>query len=436
MMLYILLLLSISSWLFVGLLVLNFLRLLKKFSILELLSLAYGLGIGCVAMQMFMYSRIGISFNFLAIIAPWCLLYAFRPFSLSPTIRLPKFGKIESVLLFSILLLSIFVGFEALVRPLVSWDGIATWLIKSKAFFIEGGVKPQTLIYLNDGYPLLMGLAGAFVYSTLGVVNDRLVLILFYGFYLAAGGVVYSQLRKLLNFRYSLFLTFLFLSTQNIIRHGGRYEAGYVDLAFGFYLLSAVVIFTRVLNEKKLNMFVLFMLFLGIIPLVKEEGVAFSIIMSFVVLYFVMKKSLPARFLYVLFLWILPFFDWRLYKFFYHIPTNYLFKNPQLIPDRFPITLQLIVKEFFNIKNWNLLWMSYIASLFLMARKREHFIISFVIIAMIISYIVAYLISPNDPANHVPNTIDRLLLHFAPLGMVSIGFALANLKIGVKTRVS
>lgn len=435
-MLGILLLLSIFSLLFVGVLFLRLLGLLKKFSIFELLPLAYGLGIGCVCLQMFFYSQISLPLNYLAIISPWVVLYVLKPFKLDHAIRIQNIGKVEAVLTVFIFMLIVFVWFEALIRPLMSWDGIATWLIKSKVFFIEGEVRPQTLIYLNDGYPILIGLAGTFIYKTLGVVNDRLVLVLFYGYYLSCGSLAFAQLRRVLNLKYSLFLTFLFFSIQNIIRHGGRYETGYADLAFGFYILTAITILFRVLSEKKMNMFVLFVMILGIVPVVKEEGVVFSIVMSFVVLFFVMKKALPTKFLYVLFLWTVPFLDWRLYKFFYHIPTNYLFKNPQFVPSRFPITILLMVKEFFNVKNWNLLWITYIVSLFLYKKNGKVIVIFSVVMAMMGSYFVVYLISPNQPSSHIPNTIDRLLLHFAPLAIVSLGYSLSNLNIGVKKRIS
>ena len=58
----------------------------------------------------------------------------------------------------------------------------------------------------------------------------------------------------------ALIFTFLLLSTQNLVRHGGRFEAGYADLALGFYIFLSVLLlldYLKIQNKKALFLFLL-----------------------------------------------------------------------------------------------------------------------------------------------------------------------------------
>jgi hypothetical protein len=176
----------------------------------ESLALSYGLGVGLVTLQMLAYSLAGIRFTLVRVVLPWAVvwpLYLFlvrrRAVPPEPAAGRPFARRLSPAALLLLAPVAI-VCLAMLVRstfmPVWVWDAWAIWDIKARAFHLHGGVVP----FLSDSYyalthldyPLLVPLAGTFVYLTVGHPHGivQIVSVLFYASTLA---IVFALLRRL-----------------------------------------------------------------------------------------------------------------------------------------------------------------------------------------------------------------------------------------------
>lgn len=266
-----------------------------------------------------------------------------------------------------------------------------------------------------------------FIYIILGVVDDRSVLLLYPAFYLFLSMLFFLSSRKTLGNTMALFFAFLLISTQNIIRHSGRYEAGQADLIQGFYIFASSLLFVGYLRSKNLGDIILLQIFLGITSLIKNEGIPFVIITQVFLAIFLLRRKLYKHFFSFLFLMI-PFVDWQLFKFFHQLPKAPSYLHSSFHLERLPIILEEFTREFLNIQNWNLLWPVFFLSffVFLFSPKRNIYIhvLYLLIFLQLGVYMGIFFFTSPDPALHIPNVADRALLHLAPSAVyaVSISF--------------
>lgn len=399
----------------------NFLSNLKFF---EKIPYAFGLGVGVIAMQMFVYSRLNVSWEAGLIISPWVLVFFILLYNskfklMKLKFKPPKMVSYQFVLLALIIVNLLYTFFEAWLRPLSSWDGWAIWILKAKLFFIDGFVNPQVYHLLKENYPYVINLASSFLFSVLGEADDRAVLLLFYLFYFFLIVSFAFALKNKIGFTKALFFTFLLSSAQNLMRHGGRFEAGYADLALGFYIFTDFTLLLRFIKSRAYKDLILLSVFLGITGLIKEEGLVFALITQVILIYYTLLRFKNFKLFLVSFLWLIPILDWQLYKvsngLFYSLYANSAF-HPERI---FPILLE-ILKEMINVKNWNFLWLSFMLGLLIFVKYRKRRLVYMLIGLQLFSYFVIFLMSPYEPSAHVKNVMDRLLLHIAALAIYSI----------------
>ena len=131
---------------------------------LKSLSLSYGLGVGLIAAQLFIYSRLQIPWQKELLIIPWLIIFIiaivlkYKKLKSKKKIKylkLPRMSRTQIILLAGILLTIAYTTFEALIRPVTVWDAWATWLLESKVFFIEGKINPEVFTYITSDYPLV-----------------------------------------------------------------------------------------------------------------------------------------------------------------------------------------------------------------------------------------------------------------------------------------
>src|SRR6185437_15524345 len=128
------------------------------------------LGVGLTSFQLYIYSRLGITWQREFILYPWIVIVTILLLRKRKYIHFPKFSKpklhlLWVILLIFILLTSGYVIFEALLRPVTAWDGWATWLMKSRVFFINGKIDLALLDHLkSDDYPLIINLLSTFIF--------------------------------------------------------------------------------------------------------------------------------------------------------------------------------------------------------------------------------------------------------------------------------
>jgi hypothetical protein len=415
----------------IGYLIIELCGFLKGGSLLEKLSYSWGLGVGLIGTQLFIYSLLNIAWSRISILLPWvmlCIIFLVRTRPL-PKIEIKKIklklSMIEIFFLLLIALLLIFTGVESIIRPIQAWDGWVNWIFRPKVFFLHNNLDMDYIRYTYNDYPLIIPLMGTFGYIMAGGINDTYILFLFFIFYLALGGVFFAISKKLLNTKLAIVLTFLLLSLQNLIRHGGRFEVGQADLALGYYIIATIGLLINFLKTKDKKMLLLLSLFLGFTGQIKEDGIPFFVIINLILLYFILiwKKyshifaMLPAVFLLGL---------WDLYKILNHYPPSLLFRDIVHIHwDKVGAILLAMTKEFINFQNWSILWIVFLIAL-IFSWRRIATIKLFVLVffLQLLSYFIVYMITPGDPVYRVEGTIDRLCIHLAPLAVLIIGLLL------------
>lgn len=409
-----------------------FFNFLSDHNFFEKIPYSFGLGVGLIAFQLFTYSRISIEWNRFTILIPWIVIIAYAVIKNNKRIKGELFPvgrfklSLQEVVLIILNLIALgYTAFEVWLRPLYAWDGWAIWLIKSKMFFIDGHVDRSVYAILKDSYPYVINLVAAFIYEMLGSVDDRTVLLLFFCFYLFLGISFFNFSKKHLGVTYALLFTFLLISIQNVIRHGGRFEAGYADLALGYYIFLSTTLFMNYLRNRKTQDLVLCSIFLSITGLIKEEGLLFCIALQSIAFYFLIIKEVNVRRFLILLLWTLPILDWNVFKFINGI--NYSLYQSQVVHlDRIPVIVLEFLNELLRVQNWNILWLAFFVGVisFLVNRKDNRYsgIILIIIIIQLVSYVFVFAISPYDPPTHVGGVLNRLLLHIVPLAVFFIGY--------------
>ena len=220
--------------------------------LLERLSITFALGAFAISIEMFAFDLAGIGWNRWVLLLPWVLLAAVRlyrnrgqlAFAAGP---LPKWWQLGLIGL-ALVPVAIWWPYER-VMPLTSsaWDAWAIWLFKAKAFYLDGGIDPflERAVELTDhqpGYPLLMPLYGAFLYTLNGAVDDYAFKMVSVCFLLALLGVFHYLARRAGRAEPALVFTAMLASLPmlNVI----SFElAGYVDVILSLYVLGAAGFF-------------------------------------------------------------------------------------------------------------------------------------------------------------------------------------------------
>lgn len=441
--------LSIVYFVLIGLEVILAFGLLSESPFLTI-PISFGLGTGMGSMQLYIYSRLNIGWNPILLITPWLMLFVLKFSSikkslfpvLNSIITNKKFSLFSKLFFALTILLILLALFEADLRPVTLWDGFAGWLMISKIFFIDKSIKSSSLIYINSEYPLLVNLGATYIYIFLSHINDRVILIYFWAYYAFTGAVFFQYLKKITKTLPAIIFTFLLLSTQNILRHGGRYDVGDADLILGYYILCSSVIYLNFHKYKKISSLILLQVFLAITSLVKNEGIFFSLATEIFV-FFNLIKHKKYRDLLLVFLWIIPVVDWQLYKLISNLPKvpGYLSFSPHY--ERTFKILVLFLKEFFNISRWNFLWILFLASsgyIITAKKKSVTMFLYLTVFSQLLVYFIVYIFSDSGVGfvAYVQNTFDRLLLHLAPTALlgsaISFDFQAILNKLHVKMR--
>lgn len=400
--------------------VINLIRLQSK-SLIEKLAYSWGLGVGLISTQLFFYSLIGIQWSQFTLIAPWVSVILFSFWNKKPKfkIKLERFDKIEKILLILIFLLLGFTAFEGILRPVQAWDGWSNWLLRPKVFYLTNNISLDYVRYTSDEYPLVIPLMSTFDYKLIGQVNDKEVLLLFFVFYLVIAGLFYTKSKEIIGRKAALIFTFLLISTQNLIRHGGRYESGQADLPLSYFILACSCLLINYLRTKKLKDLFFLNIFLGLTALIKNDGIPLFAVGNLLTIFYVVKSKklvnaisiIPSIFL---------FGSWNLYKYFNDYPKNFIAGSGFFHYEQIWSIITVMFKEFLNFQNWSLLWIVFILSLIIFYKDIKKILpIFLLIIAQMFFYLLAFILSPYpNAADHAMGIIDRLYVQIAPLALL------------------
>ncbi len=421
----IIVLLSISFISIIGFIILRGFRFLQPKDTLLAIGASYGLGVGLIAIQLYLYYRFNIPWQKEYVLTPWVIFFGVVLLKNIKKIQLtfpkiPKISRIDLLIIFGIFLAVGYTVFEALLRPVVAWDAWSVWLLYPKMFFIDGKITTEALQYTFAGYPMTIKLLGSFIYLILGRIDDTAVLLTSSAFYIFLAITFFAVLKQRYSLRYALLFTFILVTTQNFIRHGGRLEAGLADLPVGYFaFLSVVFLFAYFKNHSPKILFI-FTIFLSITSLIKYEGITLAFFIAVCAFVYIVRHRLFSHLL-ILILWIIPFLSWQIDRRITGIENTYFSTGHPLeygvkkSVNAFSGTF----KELVNVKTWNLLWLIYFYIFFAFGikKQRELAVLHFVILSQLILYLIIY----NTTFGNAPDSsISRLLMHIAPLAFLSI----------------
>ena len=215
----------------------------------ERAALSFALGAFAISIEMFAFDVAGIGWNRWVLLLPWVALAAVRAWQGRDRFAagggpLPAWWRLGLILL-ALVPAAVWWPYER-VMPLTSsaWDAWAIWLFKANAFYLDGSIDPflGRAVELTDhqpGYPLLMPLYGAFLYTLNGAADDHALKMASAGFLLALLGVFHYLARRAgrPGAAAAAFTAMLaWVPMMNIV----AFElAGYADTALSLYLLAA-----------------------------------------------------------------------------------------------------------------------------------------------------------------------------------------------------
>lgn len=402
-----------------GFIVIDLLNLITTNDKLIKYSVGFGVGFGLMVSQMLLYQFLNIKWTSYLLLIPNILIITYYFVRKRPKLRinLKIKASLNTVLILLVCSLIFFTFFESIIRPLTSWDGWSSWQAKAKIYYIDGKVTLSSFSYIESEYPIAVSLYSTYLYEVLGRVDDVSVQLVSAYFYILIGMLSFSYLRKNTSLRFALIFTLLILSTQNLIRHGGRYEAGMADIVIAYFLLAAVIHLNMIVEEKNTKILPLFFIITGIITQVKNEGIVIGFVLAALCVYKHVKDHEVKKLLPVVW-FLIPLLGWSTFKVLYHLPRGILFNKFEYSNNllyNIPISQ---LKEFFNLKNWNFGWLFFIATIPLILRKKKYLYSFLVILIQFFIYLFLFFFSNINPLIHSQGIYDRLLLQLYPASIV------------------
>lgn len=406
---------------------------------------AFGLGSGLLTLEMFVFALAGLPWDPLGLAllptvgaAAAVVLRRRReglaqpaPPALSPWRRVARIGLV--------LILVLLVGgsfIRAGLTPLSSWDGFAIWGFKAKAFYVDGTVAGSFLLdavreYSHPDYPLHLPLLMAWVFLVLGEWHDGVVMLLFPAFYASLLLVCYAMLARLGPPEVALLFTLGLASMPQLLDHA---SAAMADLPLAYSLTAGVALLVRYLERPERSALLGAALMMGAAGWMKNEGMALFAVATLWVGAWTMtqgcgwRKALSDTLTFAgaggaVFL---PWLGWRLSL---GLTTDLVTAPSALAglasaPGRLALIATTLATEATHLSRWNLLWPLFLlASLLALGRKpaRSARLYAAVAWSGVGLYVLAYLLSARDLPWLLSTSADRLLLHLAPLAVVTIG---------------
>ena len=185
--------------------------------VLEKLALSFGLGTSVISLVMVLMFHAGIEVdrtNLFLFFAPVLIGFFCAESKLrfrrnmsqadihSSTPFLPKDLNPLEIFIIVVIVASVgLVSFQALFKPMFTYDAMSIWALKAKIFFKEQTIFTDDFynsdrLHYHPKYPLLIPLVENWIYHYLGCVNDKLVKIIFPLFYISLISMFYTTQRR------------------------------------------------------------------------------------------------------------------------------------------------------------------------------------------------------------------------------------------------
>jgi hypothetical protein len=422
----------------------------QDFRGLERAALSFGLGILPLTLWMLALTWIKLPFGLGLILGPLLALAAalllsprgrgfFKRQTLGHDWRALKLRPLllpgwDWVFLALLGVLFLFVTLRAVLYPMWAWDAIATWGCKARVFYLTRGLD-LTCIDAHNYYPNLVPLLLSYLYFCLGQVNDHLVNIVFPLMGASLLTLLYSfSVRLGLRRRQALGLTtFLALNGTVFIVH--LYIA-YADLPLAFFTLAAAgLLFFWLADTAPRGSLSLCACFLGGMAWCKYEGppLAASLILAAVLsLLWLRPPRWPGRLGQML----IPlaglaagYLPWRIYSWQQQLEIG-ADHVQGFYPQQFFAAIASLAAALTQPYYFGFLWPALLLALLLSGRRLKAspgLFLALFIGGNLLAIVLAYGVAPTSAAEfprYVEATLDRLLLHIAPVAALLLAWGL------------
>ncbi|MFH1552513.1 MAG: glycosyltransferase family 39 protein [Candidatus Omnitrophota bacterium] len=421
-----------------------------EYSVMELVSLSFFVGIGFACYQLFLYYLLGIDYSLgHIVIVPLVLFimvfsrYIAKPQKLKDFMPVDnaggRWGMTERLLVAALIVQVLWTVFLVVPTPVHSHDAVANYALKAKIFYFAAGVPDGFFAWgeaavAHPDYPLLLPFLMTWIYVFTGF-NDLIVNMIMPVIYLAFLILFYSQMKKSFSRQYSLILVFILATIPQLadyatIIHTDLILTALVTCAFVYFLL-----YVRTGNRMPL---VLSVLLFGFSLWTKNEAIVFA--GAFVaVLFACIARAEPARrkralvdaaiSLLIVTVIAAPWFAVR----FSNTAVNSDIDFSRLTPERLwqnvkdiPVLLDLFQQEIFGPKKWNIFWVLVFAGIIWkrkMLGKGECFYAALFLALSVAGYFAGYMCTTGyNLYFYVNTTISRFMLHFCGIALVFLAY--------------
>jgi len=341
--------------------------------------------------------------------------------------------------------------FRAMIKPIESFDSVASFAIKAKIFYLSESIpadffKTLALEFPHPSYPLMIPLQETFVFLSMNSFNDLLVKIIFPAHFIALLGLFYFTVKVVVGRKGALLATFLMASMNELNRFSAM---GYTDIHFSLYISMALMFTYRYLTSGRRERVFLILagLFSGFSAFTKDAGLFLPILTAILFIVSIMDNKKIASHIrgYVAYLGISavvvsPWIAVRMISGFDQDFVGNRFHYGGYVIERIIAVLYEFQVNVFNPKKWILLWPVFIVLFiinFKWSLKTELKYITWSIFSLFVFYFIFYIVVDplsfgiDDAYRHsLRSSMHRHLIHVVPIVMfwMALVFKKANLR--------
>jgi len=414
------------------------------------IALAYGLGLGLLAIWMLCLGILQQNFNLFSIGMPLIVvtsILTMHSLKRKKQIKITKALVLSnkstsqhgimkilqnmfiSLLIVFIALNTIYVFWRSMAIPISTWDAIATIAFKAKIFFFEQSL-PSLDLLPHGAYPLFVPFIESWIAFNLGYWDDLLVKIIFPCALLSYLIIHYKFLAYFTDRTWALLGCTILLSSNFFIYHA---TISYRDF-FLMYFNSITIMLLLFWNHSKSNLFLILAgLFAGFMTFTKLEGTGYLFIQTFLVIGLLWKnETLPLTgklkkfiiFAIPSYLICLLFHIYKIYLGVAGMSGRMSLATADDYLVRFPVIVYDFFSNLFFSGNWNIVWSLLLISLLLHARKFQRSIEIKMLSLSLFLFFLTYFIFLTFTSALIDNTglLSRIILHFFPISVLLIIF--------------
>jgi hypothetical protein len=300
-MIYLRLILTILLPLLLGFSIVAVIYREKTISFLERFALAWGIGLGILGMSIFTLSLFGVRLTLIISALPSLFLtislLIFAIVRKYPIYNLNSVWKelkgleniftqpnhprtlAEKLLALLIILITLYVFFDATVKPIVNFDDLWRQGCIARIIYVKGEIINEQTTELAGGHPYLNPISQAWIYFGIGEWNDALGKIVFAIYFLTLLMVFYAGVRRYTDRFHSILFTFLLTTFPLLVYHAGT---AYSDLMQTFYYTAGVLFLYHWFNSNNNLTLISSALIIGLGIFVKQLGTPLWLILLFV----------------------------------------------------------------------------------------------------------------------------------------------------------